>query len=63
MLFGNNELGFDGLIDLETRKKLWNIAIERIETHKAKAVVDSLQLEMPKFNTENLEDDSEDKTS
>jgi hypothetical protein len=61
MLFGNQKLGFDGLIDLETRKKIWDVVIERIRVNKAEKVVESLKLEMPSENTNRLEDSSNDK--
>lgn len=61
MLFGNQKLGFDGLIDLQTRQKIWDIILQRLQKNKAEKVVESLQLEMPKANTEKLEDNSSDK--
>lgn len=61
MLFGNQKLGFDGLIDLQTRQKIWDIILQRLQKNKAEKVVESLQLEMPKAITEKLEDDSSDK--
>jgi hypothetical protein len=60
MLFGNNKLGFDGLLDLQTRQKIWDIVLDRMKKNKAEKVVESLQLEMPKANTEKLEDKSND---
>lgn len=60
MLFGNSKLGFDGLVDLDTRKKLWGIMIERIKANKAEKVVESLKLEMPRTDTSKLEDSSND---
>ncbi|CAM4396450.1 hypothetical protein [Pseudoalteromonas maricaloris] len=61
MLFGNQKLGFDGLLDLQTRQKLWDLVLQRLKKNKAEKVVESLQLEMPKTNTEKLEDSSKDK--
>lgn len=62
MLFGNQKLGFDGLIDLQTRQKIWDVLIKRLDKNKADSVVESLQLEMPKSNTKNLEDSSKDES-
>lgn len=62
MLFGNQKLGFDGIIDLKTRQKIWDIVLQRLQANKAEKVVDSLQLEMPKANTEKLEDSSRDQS-
>lgn len=62
MLFGNKKMGFDGLVDLDTRKKIWDLVIERIKKNRAEKVVDSLQLELPKIDTSKLEDSSKDKT-
>lgn len=60
MLFGNKLLGLDGLLDLDTRHKLRDLILERVKTNKAGKVVDSLQLEQPKYDTVKLEDDSND---
>lgn len=61
MLFGNQKLGFDGLIDLETRKKIWEIVIERIKKNGTEKLLDSLQLEIPKEDTSKLESTKSDK--
>lgn len=63
MLFGNHKLGFDGLIDLETRQKLWGIFLQRMETHNVEKSAKKLELSAPKFNTDPLEDSSEDEDS
>lgn len=60
MLFGNQKLGFDGIIDLETRKKLWDLVIQRIKSNKAESLVEKLKLELPDADTRALEDDSKD---
>jgi len=60
MLFGNQKLGFDGILDLETRKKLWDLVIQRIKSNKAEKLVEKLKLEMPEADTSKLEDDSKD---
>ncbi|WP_024460924.1 hypothetical protein [Marinimicrobium sp. LS-A18] len=60
MLFGNQKLGFDGLIDLQTRQKIWDLVLDRLKKNKAEKVVDSLKLEMPRLDTSKLEDSSKD---
>lgn len=60
MLFGNQKLGFDGIIDLETRKKLWDLVIERLKKNGAEKAVESLKLELPCVDTTKLEDQSKD---
>lgn len=62
LLFGNSKLGFDGVVDLETRKNLWNLLIDRVKTNKAEKAIESLKLEMPTYDTKMLEDDSNDKS-
>lgn len=60
MLFGNSKLGFEGLIDIETRKKLWDILIERLRANKAEKVIESLKVKLPDYDTTALEDKSKD---
>ncbi|ABZ76354.1 hypothetical protein Shal_1789 [Shewanella halifaxensis HAW-EB4] len=61
MIFGNQKLGFDGIIDLETRKKLWDLVIERMKVNKVEESLKSLDLELPDADTSKLEDSSNDK--
>lgn len=56
MLFGNSKLGFDGIIDIETRRKLWDLIISRVKKNNAEKVVEALSLELPKIDTSKLED-------
>ncbi|QSV13416.1 hypothetical protein [Photobacterium ganghwense] len=58
MLFGNSHLGFDGVIDLETRQKIWDVVISRLEENDTKKYVNKLELQMPKAKTEVLEVES-----
>lgn|GEM_PF-4251626 len=62
MLFGNPKLGFDGIIDLETRKKLWEIVLERIKKNGTEKLLDSLKLAIPAEDTSNLENKNNDKS-
>jgi len=55
MLFGNEHLGMDGIIDLETRQRLWAIVADRIEQKNMSRVVANLELSKPKYDTAILE--------
>lgn len=55
MLFGNSHLGIDGILDLESRQKLWGVLVERIDMDAMKNTVEQLDLTMPKYNTEKIE--------
>lgn len=55
MLFGNQKLGFDGLIDLTTRQKIWDIVLGRIQKKNIGAAIDRLQLTTPALDTSKLE--------
>nr|WP_298375803.1 hypothetical protein [uncultured Halomonas sp.] len=55
MLFGNEHAGMDGIIDLETRQRLWAIVEDRIEQKDMSHVVASLELSKPKYDTSILE--------
>ncbi len=54
MLFGNSKLGFDGLIDLETRKKIWDLILERYKRHRIEKAVERLETSTPSANVQNL---------
>lgn len=60
MIFGNQKLGFDGLLDLQTRQKFWDLVIDRMKKHNIKDVVTDLKLTAPTSNTEKLESDDKD---
>ncbi|WP_415886597.1 hypothetical protein ACMXYO_01100 [Neptuniibacter sp. QD37_6] len=60
MLFGNQTLGFDGLVDLETRQKLWDIVIKRMDDKDINQVINSLQLTAPDVKTNRLESSAND---
>lgn len=55
MLFGNDHAGMDGIIDLETRQRLWSIFADRMEQKNMSHVVASLELSNPKYDTTALE--------
>ncbi|WP_457808915.1 hypothetical protein [Kushneria sp. EE4] len=55
MLFGNDQIGMDGVLDLETRHRLWDIFLERIEEKDIKQVVSNLELSKPVYDTSMLE--------
>lgn len=60
MIFGNQKLGFDGVLDLQTRQKLWELVIERMQKKNIPSVVKSLELTVPKAKTEKLESAAKD---
>jgi predicted Mrr-cat superfamily restriction endonuclease len=60
MLFGNQKMGFDGLIDLQTRQKLWDLLFERIKVRGADKSAKKLDLSAPSYQTKALEDTSSD---
>lgn len=55
MLFGNAHLGVDGILDLESRQKLWDVLIERINMNHVEKAANELQLKMPEYDTKNIE--------
>jgi hypothetical protein len=59
-LFGNKLTGFDGIIDLHTRQKLWSLLISRMEKSNMGNVIETLKLSLPSVDTSKLEDDSSD---
>lgn len=60
MLFGNQKLGFDGLIDLQTRQKIWDIIISRMSGNKIISVSENLALKAPSNKTEKIETNEND---
>jgi hypothetical protein len=54
-LFGNNKLGIDGILDLETRQKIWGLVIDRITKNRAKEELTKLKISMPNKETDALE--------
>ncbi|WP_027710207.1 hypothetical protein [Zooshikella ganghwensis] len=55
MLFGNNQLGMDGVIDLETRQKLWDLVIHRMSENNIAETINKLELSRPTYDTSKLE--------
>ena len=54
MLFGNSKLGFDGLVDIETRKKIWDLIIERYKLRRIEKAVDRMETSRPSADVANL---------
>lgn len=59
MIFGNQHAGMDGIIDLETRQRLWGIVADRLETKDMNDTVSKLALSKPKYDTSVLESKDE----
>lgn len=60
LLFGNTKLGFDGLIDLETRHNIIDLLIEAYKNNRIDEVATSLEISKPNINTESLESEAND---
>lgn len=58
--FGSDILGWDGLVDLETRHKIRDIVLERVEAHHGQMIKEQLKLIRPDYDTFALEDESND---
>jgi hypothetical protein len=55
MLFGNHKLGFDGLLDIDTRHKLYGVMIDRMNKNNIEHVTKNLELTIPNERTEMIE--------
>jgi len=55
MIFGNSTAGMDGILDLQTRQKLWDLVIHRIDSTNIIDASKDLKLEPPKYDTQKLE--------
>lgn len=55
MLFGNNQLGMDGVVDLETRQKLWDLVVHRMSENNISETTNKLELSRPTYDTSKLE--------
>jgi hypothetical protein len=60
MIFGNQKLGFDGLVDLQTRQKLWEIVFSRMGQKKLEIVSKHLDLKAPSHDTKKIESSEND---
>ena len=58
MAFGNDLVGVDGIIDLESRQRLWGIAADRIETWGARETIEKYDIVLPASYTVPLESDA-----
>lgn len=54
MLFGNSKLGFDGLLDLHTRQKIWDLILERYKLRRIKKAAQRLETSAPTESLKNL---------
>ena len=55
MLFGHDYLGFDGVIDLDSRQKIIEAIIQRVNQDAIKDALDKLKLKQPKYDNFLLE--------
>lgn len=55
MLFGNSHLGVDGVLDIESRKKLWEVLVKRLDMKVTHEAANKLELSMPSYETANIE--------
>lgn len=55
MLFGNQKLGFDGILDLDTRHKIRDIIIDRMKKRRVEAAIDRMDVALPNKDTAPLE--------
>lgn len=60
MIFGNSKLGFDGVVDVETRRKLYTLYFERKKENNIDNATNSMKLKPQEQDTTKLEDDSND---
>lgn len=54
MLFGHPALGMDGIIDIESRKLLWQVVAKRMEAHLFDKTREELELSLPDEDTSKL---------
>ncbi len=59
-VFGSEKLGWDGVVDLETRQAIFGYIGERFKQTEGFNILENLELEQPRNNTKMLEDDSND---
>jgi hypothetical protein len=55
MIFGNKKLGFDGLVDLDTRHRIRDLMLERIARRRTESAANRLGADVPKKDTSALE--------
>jgi hypothetical protein len=54
-LFGSDKLGWEGIIDKETKHNIYDFVEKRLQEGKRKDAIDQLKLEYPKVDTMILE--------
>ncbi len=59
-IFGSTKLGWDGVVDLKTREKIYQFLGEKFKQNHVDLLRERLQLGVPEYNTKSLEDDSHD---
>jgi hypothetical protein len=55
MLFGNSKIGFDGILDLDTRHKIRDLMLNRIQARRTMAAINNMSVELPNKKTNPLE--------
>jgi len=60
MIFGNDHLGMQGIIDVESRQKLWAVVAKRMEVNFINESVNNLKLENPDYDTKTIENNEGD---
>ena len=62
-VFGSDKLGWDGILDLETRQNIYAFVSDRLDINHGDMMKNNLELSLPDFNTQALEDPSQDGVS
>ena len=60
MIFGNSKLGFDGVVDVGTRRKLYTLYFERKKENNIDDATNAMKLNPQEQDTTKVEDDSND---
>lgn len=55
LLFGNSKVGFDGILDLDTRHKIRDLMLGRMKVRRADAAVKNMSVGLPNKDTKALE--------
>ncbi|GAA0890057.1 hypothetical protein [Rhodanobacter soli] len=55
MLFGNNKLGFDGVLDLDTRHKIRDLILDRMKKRRVESAISRMDVVLPNKDTTPLE--------
>jgi len=60
MVFGNKKKGMDGVVDLQTRQKIWDIVLERMKSRDASRAVKNMGVIQPNKDVRDLEEGDKD---